>query len=244
MSRDVEISLPDGTPVGHMVTKAVLEIVPGQPNRAYIELHAPTVIAQCMPQEVTLDMEADVEELRDLLRVMMQEEKDVAASALVLNKIQNAILMARHLITNKRNVWQGATLWQWCARFKVTDQAVINQAEKINLNDPSGLRVFPDGDAWMAMGPEFDGGPGGDTFKDGVAFGDSPAGAVAAYYKQYSETAKAVDLSGIYPIDSTGAQDSGKRGVFLVVPLPDGFELGHQVQLTGSVLVKEVPQEQ
>lgn len=78
--------------------------------------------------------------------------------------------------TSDKQVLHGKTLREWCATFEITDEATILIAELINEDDRTGLRVFPDGNAWMAIGPEHTGAP-----EDKVAFGQTPEEAIQNY---------------------------------------------------------------
>ena len=179
---DTDITMPDGTPVGFMVARAEMVIEPGQLNRLNLELVGAQVLAKVLDYRMVLDMEAHVHVLRKVLGSVAAAGGDISDVGHHLNALYAKLEVAKTLLRTPKQVLHGKTLYQWCQQMGITDEATIHQAEDINETEPHGLRVFPDGNAWMAIPPEYKGGP-----QQQVAFDSTPDKAIAAWLAEYGE---------------------------------------------------------
>lgn len=173
-SIDTDITLPDGTPIGHMVQSAQLNIVANQPHKLTLELCGASVIAQVMEYQMVLDIDEALEKLEH----GTLEPHEVREA---FNMVRGNIRLAKGMM-GEPYLLHGRTLQQWCRQFGITDATVIERAAAINEARQLGLRVFPDGKAWMAIDGDYakDCGP-----EARVAFGETPDDAIQAWMIEY-----------------------------------------------------------
>lgn len=173
-SIDTEITLPDGTPIGHMIQSAQLNIGANQPHKLTLELCGASVIAQVMDYQIVLD----IDEALEKLEYGTLEPHEVREA---FNMVRGNIRLAKGLM-GQAQMLHGRTLYQWCKQFGITDATVIERAAAMNEERQLGLRVFPDGKAWMAIDDDYvkDCGP-----EARVAFGDTPDEAYQAWLIAY-----------------------------------------------------------
>lgn len=99
------VTLSDGTPIGHMITKLRLDIEAGELNKLTMELSSPLVIAKVLDVQAVLDLEEAVKSVRQSLRQifpvtgpppMMTVDHD-------LRKIEEGIQHAKQLLMKGDN---------------------------------------------------------------------------------------------------------------------------------------------
>lgn len=176
------LTLPDGTNLGRYATKIGLDIIAGQPNKLVVELYDPSVIALVQDYQLVMESEAALEQLRQVITLAAESGVDMSAANQPLQDIQNMLLTTKAMMRTPKQVLHGKTLRQWCAEFGITDPVVVDRAEAINETDPDGLRVFPDGTAWMAIGPDYQGGP-----EDRCEFAETPELAIQEWHKEFGQ---------------------------------------------------------
>lgn len=83
--------------------------------------------------------------------------------------------------TDEANVHNGRTLREWCGLFGQQDDDLIADAERINaLAGTTGLKVYPDGNAWMCRHTADDPEPDAQ-----VGCGDTPHAALGNWREVY-----------------------------------------------------------
>lgn len=189
LSRDCNITLGDGTPIGHMVRKATLTIEGGEPNVLVLETLSPAVVAQVFTHHMVMDWEDSLADLRKFIWGLVPDGDDeglaLSEAKAVMDMLDEGIKTAKALMRNPRMVYEGRTLWAYCEEFGITDAETIAKAEDINMTEPHGLRVFPTGDAgnarWMCVPPDSTGNP----VEDRLAWGPTPGAAVINWAKEF-----------------------------------------------------------